>query len=92
MRDEALNQYRRRRRQWERALVAVPPASSVDPEPSPDLLRAVAALSVRQRSVLFLAYWQDMTEADIADTLGLTRSTVHRTLVRSRLALRKVLS
>lgn len=33
-----------------------------------------------------------MTEADIADTLDLARGTVHRTLVRARLALRKALT
>lgn len=92
VRSEALNLYRQRRRRWQRDLAAVEPDTMLDPTPDPDLLRAVAALTVRQRSVVFLAYWQDMTEADIADTLDLARGTVHRTLVRARLALRKALT
>lgn len=91
VRNEAQNLYRDRRRRWQRDLVAVRPESMLDTPPDVDLLRAVAALSVQQRSVVFLAYWQDMTEAEIADTLDLARSTVHRTLTRARLALRKAL-
>lgn len=91
VRNEAQNLYRERRRRWQRDLVAVRPESTADIPADVDLLRAVAALSVQQRSVVFLAYWQDMTEAEIADTLELARSTVHRTLVRARTALRKAL-
>lgn len=91
VRNEAQNLYRQRRRRWQRDLLAVRPESVTDATPDVDLLRAVASLSVQQRSVVFLTYWQDMTEADIADTLDLARSTVHRTLVRARIALRKAL-
>jgi RNA polymerase sigma factor (sigma-70 family) len=91
VRNEAQNLYRERRRRWQRDLVAVRPESSIDVTADVDLLRAVAALSVQQRSVVFLAYWHDMTEAEIADVLGVARSTVHRTLVRARIALRKAL-
>lgn len=90
-RNEAQNLYRQRRRQWERDLIAIRPEATHDTATDVDLLLAVASLSVQQRSVVFLAYWQDMTEAEIADTLGLARSTVHRTLVRARLVLRKAL-
>lgn len=91
VRNEAQNLYRERRRRWQRDLVAVRPESTTDTPTDVDLLRAVAALSVQQRSVVFLAYWHDMTEAEIADTLDLSRSTVHRTLTRARAALRKAL-
>lgn len=91
VRNEAQNLYRQRRRRWERDLVAVRPKASTDPLPDIDLLRTVASLSVEQRSVVFLAYWQDMTEAEIAETLEVARSTVHRTLTRARVALRKAL-
>lgn len=40
---------------------------------------------------VFLAYWQDLTEAEIADTMDRARSTVHRTLVRARITVRKAL-
>lgn len=91
VRNEAQNLYRQRRRRWERDLIAVGPDAHSDQTPDIDLWSAVARLSVRQRGVVFLAYWQDMTEADIAETLDLSRSTVHRTLVRARTALRKAL-
>lgn len=92
VRNEAQNLYRQRRRRWQRDLLAVRPDASTDPLPDIDLLRAVASLSVQQRSVVFLAYWHDMTEAEIADTLDVARGTVHRTLVRARIALRKALT
>lgn len=92
VRNEAHNQFRRRRRRWQRDLSAVGADVSHDPVPDVDLLRAVADLSVHQRSVVFLAYWQDLTESEIAETLGVARSTVHRTLVRARSRLRKALS
>lgn len=60
VRNEAQNLYRQRRRRWRRDLVAVLPDATSDPNPDIDLLRAVASLSVQQRSVVFLAYWQDM--------------------------------
>lgn len=91
VRNEAQNLYRQRRRQWQRDLVAVRREAADDVTADVDLLRAVAALSVQQRSVVFLAYWQDMTEAEIADTLDVARSTVHRALVRARVTLRKAL-
>jgi len=92
VRNEAQNLYRQRRRQWQRDLVAIRPAVAHDIAADVDLLRAVSALSVQQRSVVFLAYWQDMTEAEIAETLDVARSTVHRHLVRARIALRKALT
>ena len=91
VRNEAQNLYRQRRRQWQRDLVAVRPETSNDVIPNVDLLRAVSALSVQQRSVVFFAYWLDMTEAEIAETLDVARSSVHRTLVRARVTLRKAL-
>ena len=91
VRNEALNLWRQRRRRWQRDLAAVRPDSFTDAAPEIDLLRAVAALSVEQRSVVFLAYWEDMTETEIAAVLDRSRSSIHRTLVRSREQLRKAL-
>lgn len=91
VRNEAQNLYRQQRRRWERDLAGIRPDVAEERSPDVDLWRAVASLSVQHRSVVFLAYWQDMTEADIADTLGVARSTVHRTLVRARITLRKAL-
>lgn len=92
VRNESHNQYRQRRRQWQRDLCAVGSDATDETLPDIDLLRAVASLSVRQRSVVYLAYWQDLTEAEIAETLCVNRSTVHRTLTRARSRLRKALT
>lgn len=91
IRNEAHNLYRQRRRQWEPDLVAVGAEATHDFPADLDLLRAVSSLSVQQRSIVFLAYWHDMTESEIADALDLARSTVHRTLTRARSHLRKAL-
>lgn len=92
VRNEAQNLYRQRRRRWQRDLAAVRPEAAPESTPDVDLLRAIAALTVRQRSIVFLAYWHDLTEAEIAATLDLARGTVHRTLVRARITLRKALA
>ena len=55
------------------------------------VLAAVAALSVRQRSIVYLAYWEDMTERAIAEALDLHVGTVRRHLHRAHGHLRKVL-
>ncbi len=41
-----------------------------------DLWRAVQTLPPRQRAVIVLRYYEDMSEADIADTLGCSVGTV----------------
>ena len=41
-----------------------------------DVLDSLARLPVRQRAVLVLRYYEDMSEAQIADTLGCSRGTV----------------
>lgn len=91
VRNEALNVGRQQRRRRQRDLAAVRPETVVDSEPNVDLLRAVASLSVKHRSVVFLAYWEDRTEVEIANILGISRSSVHRSLQRSREQLRKAL-
>lgn len=47
-----------------------------------EVLEAVKALPERQRDVLVLRYWADLTEAEIARTLGVTRGTVKSTASR----------
>lgn len=91
VRHEAQNLARERQRRWQRDLHAIASRSTTDAVADPDVTRAIAGLSIQQRAVVFLAYWHQMTEAEIADTLNLARSTVHRNLVRARIQLRKVL-
>ncbi|RDD85252.1 SigE family RNA polymerase sigma factor [Streptomyces parvulus] len=48
-----------------------------------EVIDAVQRLTRRQREVLVLRYWSDLTEAQIADTLGVSRGTVKSTASRA---------
>jgi RNA polymerase sigma-70 factor (sigma-E family) len=73
---------RQRRRPWrERPTGDVP--EPADPRPGGDgvderdaMWRVLATLPPRQRAVLVLRYYEDLSEADIADVLGCSRGTV----------------
>ena len=91
-----LNEARRHHRDTMRQRVverrASDPVSSGQlPEVRPDVLEAVGRLTVSQRAVVFLAYWEDMRPAEIARCLGLSEGTVHRQLTRGEARLRRVL-
>ena len=58
------------------------------PEVRPEVLEAVAQLSVRQRAVVVLTYWQDLHERDTAALLGVSVGTVRRHLARAHEKLR----
>ncbi|WP_435845643.1 RNA polymerase sigma factor [Streptomyces exfoliatus] len=55
------------------------------------VLDALARLTRRQREVLVLRYWSELSEAQIAQTLGLSRGTVKSTASRALDALEKKL-
>jgi RNA polymerase sigma-70 factor (sigma-E family) len=48
-----------------------------------EVLDALKRLTRRQREVLVLRYWSNLTEAQIADTLGISRGTVKSTASRA---------
>jgi RNA polymerase sigma-70 factor (sigma-E family) len=52
-----------------------------------EVIDALQRLTRRQREVLVLRYWSDLTEAQIADTLGVSRGTVKSTASRALEAL-----
>lgn len=56
-----------------------------------EVLDALAKLPRRQREVLVLRYWSDLTEAEIAESLGISKGTVKSTASRALDALEKVL-
>lgn len=56
-----------------------------------DVLRAMAALPERQREVLVLRYYADLSEAAIADALGISPGTVKAHAARGLAALRPTL-
>jgi RNA polymerase sigma factor (sigma-70 family) len=57
------------------------------PDAGGDVLHAVARLPRRQREVLLLAAWADLSYAEIARALGLPVGTVRSRLARARTAL-----
>lgn len=83
--------HRSRGRRWRRDLAAVGPAVTRDADPHVDVRRAVSELSLAQRTVVYLVYWEDRTERDVAAVLGVSPGTVRRHLIRARDRLRKAL-
>ena len=67
------------------------PHANVMVEVRPDVLDAVGKLSVKQRAVVFLVYWEDLTAAQTARRLGLSEGTVHRNLARAEARLGRML-
>jgi RNA polymerase sigma-70 factor (sigma-E family) len=79
---------RARRRSWLRPVQHDPPVWSAESaaiagEDRREVLAAVAGLPRRQREVLALRYYLGLADAEIAETLGVTRSTVSSTAARA---------
>ncbi len=68
------------RRQRFRSSAPVPERSVVDPDD--DLADAIAALPPKRRAAVVLRYYLDLTEAEIAETLGVRPGTVKSLLSR----------
>ena len=83
-----------RRRQRERQLVFASrrSADGVVDGSSNELLAVLDSLSVQQRAVTYLTYWQDFSVAQVAEALGVGDGTVRRQLARARSRLRGALS
>jgi RNA polymerase sigma-70 factor (sigma-E family) len=87
------DRWRRLRRRPEQSLPAADAGLSV-PDQSAGiadrdyLLRALAGLPPRQRAVLVLRYFDDLSEAEIADALGCSTGTVKSQLARGLARLR----
>ncbi len=90
--NEAHNHRRQRRRRWERDVHALLPSTTPPLEDGHEEVRlAIEGLSIRQRSVVYLAYWRDLPDREIAALLDLSLSSVRRHLERARANLRKAL-
>lgn len=89
----AVDQWRRRGRRPEVFLAAEPP-SAADATEALDLRdalsRALTALPPRQRAVLVLRYWEQLSEAEAADVLGCSVGTVKSTASRGLSRLREL--
>ncbi|MCB5179582.1 SigE family RNA polymerase sigma factor [Streptomyces antimicrobicus] len=71
----------RKRRVTERLTAAPPERSAPDPaaawaDERNALMAALATLPARQRAVVVLRYWEDLSEAEVADALGCSPGTV----------------
>lgn len=59
--------------------------------PRPDVHEALDRLSVQQRAVIHLVYWEDLPVGEAANLMGVSPGTVKRHLHRARERLRSVL-
>ena len=85
---QASNTHRDRQRRWDRELRAAGSIVTELPEYRPEVLAAVRRLSLRQRAVIVLAYWEQLTVSEIAARLGISEGSVRRHLARARSKLR----
>jgi RNA polymerase sigma-70 factor (ECF subfamily) len=88
------NGRRRQREQRVATLVRAHPGPTIDDDPraSGERLDVLDVLSVQQRAVIYLTYWQDLSVAQVAEVLGVTDGTVRRQLARARARLRRALT
>jgi RNA polymerase sigma factor (sigma-70 family) len=78
---------RRRAREERTAL----PEPVEQPNIRPEVLAAVNRLSIRQRAVIVLTYWDDLDPAAVAGLLDISDGAVRRHLARGRSRLKEVL-
>lgn len=83
--------HRASRRRTARERLSVQPEAIVSPEVRPEVLAAVANLSVRQRAVVFLAYWEDRSLEEIAEILEISSGSARRHLARGKSHLKEAL-
>jgi len=76
-------------------LEASPDADAFEPfrtiDAVSELRAALGTLSRRQRAVIVLRYWEDLSEADVAELLGCSVGTVKSTASRGLTRLRQVI-
>jgi RNA polymerase sigma factor (sigma-70 family) len=78
-----------RRRARERKAAVDPVTYETDVRP--EVLEAVGRLSPRQRAVIVLTYWEDLTPSAVAERLAISDGAVRRHLARARARLQEVL-
>jgi RNA polymerase sigma factor (sigma-70 family) len=61
------------------------------PEIRPEVLAAVFRLSLRQRAVIVLTYWEDLDPSSIATLMSISQGSVKRHLARGRSRLKEAL-
>jgi len=58
----------------------------------PTVLAALRQLTIRQRAVIYLTYWCDLSQRQVAETLDSSLRTVERDLTAARARLEELLS
>ena len=88
----AIDRSRQRGRRGEVVTDDVPdvPVHQVGPEDRDHVFSLLGALPPRQRAVMVLRYYDDLSEAQIADTLGCSAGTVKAHASRALAALREL--
>ena len=69
-----------------------PEDSAVLAEEHREVIAALHTLAPRQREVLVLRYWSDLSEGQIAEAMGISRGTVKSTASRGLDALEKIMT
>ncbi len=83
----------RLRRAGERLVASPPEVAAHDPEARDDAMwRLVATLPPRQRAVVVLSYYEDLSDPQVADVLGCTTGTVKSQRAKALRALAHVAS
>ncbi len=85
-----ISRWRRHRR--ENLIADLPDVSAVadkDPFDNEPLWEALRLLPPRQRAVMVLRYYEELSEAEIADTLGVSRGTVKSQASKAMATLRE---
>jgi RNA polymerase sigma factor (sigma-70 family) len=78
------------RRFWREQRTAQPQPTEAY-EIRPEVLEAVKRLSVRQRAVIVLTYWEDLDPGAIAGLLQISHGSVQRHLARGKSRLKEIL-
>jgi RNA polymerase sigma-70 factor (ECF subfamily) len=86
----AIDQHRKRHREVSLEVIDVPdPAVPSDSSEKPyPVAQALLQLPERQRSALALTYYQDLSNREVADIMGLSTRAVESLLVRARSAMK----
>jgi RNA polymerase sigma-70 factor (ECF subfamily) len=90
--NEAKSSRRSDRRRWRREEFAAGAEATDQPTVSLEVRDAMSRLTMSERSVLYLAYWHDLTVEEISRTLNLSRRTTERALTTARRSLEEQLS
>ncbi len=86
--NHARSHHRSTMRRRVREMRVAPPEATWAPDVDVDVLEAVDRLSVRQRAVVILTYWEDLPPSEVASRLEISEGSVKRHLNRARTRLR----